>query len=245
MTADQPQSAAVRKRPFRVYKREQARISRHKLYPVTAFYTLYSAVMLFLAARASHPYAAIGFYVAGVPVWTFFEYLSHRYILHGRFQKSQHRYKFYKTLANKYLDPLHWVHHERPFDGDHINGRLRDLLPLFAVTAPVSFWLFPPFTASVLLAGVCQCYVIEEWVHHSVHYYNFRDPYFRYMKKHHFYHHTSQGMTRGFGLTNGLWDVVFKTQFPQAVRRRLYGKDKRPRFEQTDSAEASESRTAA
>ena len=61
----------------------------------------------------------------------------------------------------------------------------------------------------MLLAGVVQSYVVEEWVHHSVHFYNFRSPYFRYMKKHHFYHHTSPGMERGFGLTSGLWDAAF------------------------------------
>jgi sterol desaturase/sphingolipid hydroxylase (fatty acid hydroxylase superfamily) len=104
------------------------------------------------------------------------------------------------------------------------------------VTAPISLLLFPPYTASVLLASVCQCYVIEEWVHHSVHYYNFRDPYFRYMKKHHFYHHTSQGMTRGFGLTNGLWDVVCQTRFSAEVRQRLYGKNKRRVVEQLEAA---------
>jgi sterol desaturase/sphingolipid hydroxylase (fatty acid hydroxylase superfamily) len=55
--------------------------------------------------------------------------------------------------------------------------------------------------------------VVEEWIHHSVHFYNFRSPYWRYMKKHHFYHHTSQGMERGFGLTSGMWDVAFKTRY--------------------------------
>ena len=47
------------------------------------------------------------------------------------------------------------------------------------------------------------------------------------MKKHHFYHHTSQGMTRGFGTTSGLLDVVFQTRYPAAVRRRMYGRGRR------------------
>ncbi len=43
------------------------------------------------------------------------------------------------------------------------------------------------------------------------------------MKKHHLYHHTSQGMKRGFGTTSGLLDFVFGTRYPKHVRERLYG----------------------
>src|ERR1043166_2666664 len=223
--------------PSSAYKREQAAVSRGRLYPVTAFYTAYSVILLAAAARwSARPWLAALFYLAGIPVWTLVEDVSHRYILHGRFQKSKHRWKIHKHFAHKVLDPLHWEHHERPFDGLHINGTIKDLLPLFAVAAPLSFLLFPAFTASMLLAGVCQCYVTEEWIHHSVHYYNFRSPYWRYMKKHHLYHHTSQGMERGFGISSGFWDIVFNTRFPEATRQRLYGKGK---------AEASGARKAA
>src|SRR5437016_2365857 len=227
MTTDNSRTDNLRPgQSFRDYKREQAGISRRKLYPVTIFYTLASVLMLFLAVRSKHPYLAVAFYLAGIPVWTLVEYVTHRYILHGRFKVSEKIHKKFLTgLANKYMDPLHWEHHERPFDGNHINGRLRDLLPLFAVAAPASF-LFPLYVAPMVLAGAVQCYVIEEWVHHSVHYYNFRNPYFKYIRKHHIYHHTSSGMERGFGFTSAIWDVVFKTRFPAHVRQRLYGKRK-------------------
>jgi len=213
--------------PLSAYKRQQAAISRRRLYPVTAFYTLYSVILLVLAWRTAHPRLGVAFYLAGIPVWTLVEYLFHRYILHGRFKVSKHRWKVYKRWANKYLDPLHWEHHERPFDGLHINGVLKDLLPLFAVAAPLSF-IFPAYTAPLLLAGVCQSYVAEEWIHHSLHFYNLRSRYWRHIKKHHLYHHTSQGMGSGYGITSGLWDVVFKTRFSEDVRRRLYGGEKRP-----------------
>src|SRR5260370_30487729 len=60
------------RKPFRVYKREQARISRHTLYPVTAIYTLYSVTMLVVGFRSGRPLAAFAFYLAGIPVWTLF-----------------------------------------------------------------------------------------------------------------------------------------------------------------------------
>ncbi len=210
--------------PFAVYKQQQAMISRRRLYPITAFYAGYSVLLFWLASRSAHPYRAVGFYLAGFPVWMLVEYFFHRFILHGRFKHSKKWYKkFYTGLANKYLDPLHWEHHERPFDGMHMSGQLRDLLPLFVVAASISF-LFPAYTLSMLLAATTIGYVTEEWVHHCVHYYNFRNPYIRYMKKHHFYHHTSQGMTRGFGTSSGVCDVVFRTRFPAGVRQRMYGR---------------------
>ena len=120
--------------PFGVYKRQQARISRHRLYPMTVFYTLCAFVVLFYAVQSSHPVVAIVFYAAGVPVWTLVEYLFHRFVLHGRFAPGK---GFIRKFLHERLDPLHWEHHAHPFDGHHINGELRDLLPLFFVAATV------------------------------------------------------------------------------------------------------------
>jgi sterol desaturase/sphingolipid hydroxylase (fatty acid hydroxylase superfamily) len=217
-TANVDQRAPVTS--FKVYKRQEAALSRSLLLPVTFFYTAYSVVMFMLVSRTAHPYVAVGFYITGIPLWTFVEYLTHRYVLHGQYKPGK---SWPRRLVVKQINSLHWEHHERPFDGEHINGELQDLLPMFAVTAPLSF-IFPAFTAPMLLAGVVQAYVLEEWVHHSVHYYNFGNPYFRYIRKHHIYHHTSNGMKLGYGFTSAMWDVVFKTRFPESVRHRLYGR---------------------
>src|SRR2546423_3547389 len=209
---------------FGVYKREQARISRRRLYPVTAFYTSYAIILLVLAWRTAHPYRAISFFLVGVPVWTLVEYLSHRFVFHKHFKRSKKFYKkFYTGLANKYLDPTHWGHHERPTDAMHISGGLKDLLPVFAVIVPLSF-IFPFYTMPMVFAGVVQSYVAEEWIHHCMHFYNFRNPYFRRIKGYHLYHHSSQGIDRGYGITNEFWDIVFQTRFPEPVRQRLSGR---------------------
>lgn len=203
--------------PFSVYKSQQARISRRRLYPLTLFYTAYASIVAAMVARSPRPGLGLAFGVAGVPVWTLVEYLFHRYVLHGRFPKREGRLG---RFLHDRLDPLHWEHHERPFDGLHISGQLSDLLPVFALAAPVS-WLFPVYTAPALLAGVVQCYVAEEWVHHSVHFYEFRNRYFQYLQRYHRYHHSREGMEQGYGLTSGVWDWIFRTQYPRPVRRAL------------------------
>jgi hypothetical protein len=204
---------------FRVYKRQQAELSRRRLYPVTVFYTAYSALLLYFGLRSPHPWIALGCYALGLPTWTFIEYFTHRWVLHGQYKPGP---GIGRKLLVKYINPLHWEHHERPFDGEHINGELQDLLPLFSFSAPLTF-LFPVYLAPMVLAGVVQCYVIEEWIHYSVHFTSLRNPYFRYIRKHHIYHHTSNGMKLGYGFTSAVWDVVYGTRFPEAVRRRLYG----------------------
>jgi len=209
--------AATVPTPAEVRWAHEARKGRGRLYPSTVFYTVYGMGVFTLALR-SHPLAAVAWFAAGVGAWTLLEYYVHRYILHGRFPKGPTPYHWF---THKYFDHLHWEHHARPWDGAHINGRIRDTLPfalafmLLSARAPVHTW--PAF-----VAGLLQAYVVEEWVHHSVHFYHFRNPYFRYIRRHHLYHHSPKGSGVGYGLTNGFWDVVWRTRIPEEDRRALY-----------------------
>ena len=146
------------------------------------------------------------------------EYVVHRYVLHGRFPEGRGAVRWF---THRYFDPLHWEHHARPWDGEHINGRIRDTLPFAALLAAVAS-LAPLETAPMFVAGLLQAYVIEEWVHHSVHFYHFRNRYFRYIRRHHLYHHSPKGSEAGYGLTSGFWDVILGTRIPESDRRALY-----------------------
>ena len=195
---------------------QEARRGRRRLYPVTLVYSAASLAALVLAARASAP-AALVSWALGVGFWTWVEYMVHRYVLHGVFPDG----RGLRHLTHVLFDHLHVEHHKRPWDGNHINGTLKDtgpfLLPLFALAL-----LLPPQTLLAFLAGLVQAYVVEEWVHHSVHYYQFDNRYFRYIKAHHMYHHSRKGQERGYGLTSGMWDAVYDTRFPAEVRQALY-----------------------
>jgi hypothetical protein len=205
---------------FEEYKREQSRIARRRLYPLTVFYTTYFLIVLALGLRSAHPLIGLVFLLGGVPMWTLVEYLFHRYVLHGRFPPGK---GLIRKFLHERLDPLHWEHHERPFDGWHISGELKDILPLFFVAAPVSF-LFPVFTFPMLLAGTVQGYVSEEWIHYLLHFGKFRNPLFRGLKRYHLYHHSPKGINLGYGITSGVWDGIFHTEYPKSVRATLRSK---------------------
>ena len=97
-----------RRIPFEVYKRQQAQISRRRLYPVTLFYTTFSVVVLVLGFRSTQPILAVSFFVEGVILWTLIEYLFHRYFLHGSFPEGR---GIVHAFLHRRLDPLHWEHH--------------------------------------------------------------------------------------------------------------------------------------
>jgi sterol desaturase/sphingolipid hydroxylase (fatty acid hydroxylase superfamily) len=145
--------------------------------------------------------------------------MVHRHVLHGRFPDGpgwlQHR-------MHRFFDTMHGDHHRRPWDGMYINGFL-DSLPFAVVLVLLSF-LAPLQTAPVLVAGLLQCYVVEEWVHYSVHFHRFRSRYFVYIRRHHLYHHSPRGTEVAFGLTNGLWDVIQGTRICDEDRSILYGR---------------------
>jgi sterol desaturase/sphingolipid hydroxylase (fatty acid hydroxylase superfamily) len=196
---------------------EEARKSRRRLYPVTAVYTLISATALVVALRKS-PAAAASAWLLGVGFWTWLEYMVHRYILHGVFPDGPRLRHLWHAL----FDHLHVQHHERPWDGNHINGTIKDTAP-FLVPAFLVALALPPHTLLASLCGLVQAYLAEEWVHYSVHFHHFENRYFRYIRRHHLYHHSPSGEAVGFGLTSGAWDVAFDTRIPEDVRAALHG----------------------
>jgi cyclopropane-fatty-acyl-phospholipid synthase len=196
----------------------EARKARRRLLPVTLVYSGGSLAMLGLCLASPHRLRGVLFYGLGYLVWTWLEYEVHRYILHGRFPDGPGAWQHF---LHKNFDHLHWEHHARPWDGNHVNGTLKDTGLFVAMLLALSL-LFPAWTVTMLIAGVLQAYVIEEWVHHSVHFCSFKSRYFRYIKRHHLYHHSPRGSEAGYGLTNGFWDVAFRTRFPAQVRRALH-----------------------
>src|SRR5574342_1188342 len=133
--AHQMSGRKPRRKPLHLYKREQARISRRKLYWTTAWYSTYAAILLVFTLRSRHPIVGLVFFVMGMASYTFVEYITHRWLFHYQFEDKPG----IDHYLHKIFDSVHNGHHANPLDGEHINGRLRDLLPLFVVAAPLSF----------------------------------------------------------------------------------------------------------
>jgi len=203
-----------------IRREKEALKARRRLYPVTLLYSFFALTVLFLALLRETRWVSLAFLAAGVFTWTGFEYWVHRYVLHGRFPDGP---QLYDHFLHKYFDHLHLEHHKRPWDGNHVSGTIKDTLPFVAAFALLSL-LAPFHTLPLFVAGLVQAYVVEEWVHHSVHFSNFKGRYFQYIKRHHLYHHSPKGTHVGYGLTSGAWDVLCDTRIPEADRRVLYAR---------------------
>ena len=201
---------------------KEARTARRRFYPVTILYTTYAFVIVALALRRS-VWITLASAVSGVVIFSGLEYTVHRYVLHGRFPAGT---GWLRRQMHAFFDTMHGDHHLRPWDGMYINGFL-DTVP-FAVVLALGSFLAPLPTAPVLVAMLLQCYVIEEWVHYSVHFHRFKLRYFDYIRRHHLYHHSPRHGERAFGLTSGVWDAIVRTtRIPEAQRRLLYGRGAR------------------
>jgi sterol desaturase/sphingolipid hydroxylase (fatty acid hydroxylase superfamily) len=196
--------------------RLEDRKARHRLYPVTVIYSVYFSVLSALSFRSGHRSAALIVIGSGAILWTPIEYVYHRYVLHGVFPK---RGGLLARALHYFFDASHADHHVRPWDGMYINGHL-DSLFAAAVFFPLSF-LAPVHTVPLFLATVFVFYAFEEWTHHAMHFWNFRWSYFQYLRRRHLYHHSRHGAGRTYGMTSGVWDVVFGTRIGAAERQML------------------------
>jgi sterol desaturase/sphingolipid hydroxylase (fatty acid hydroxylase superfamily) len=193
----------------------EARTARRRFYPVTAGYTAYAVAVLVPASRMSIR-ATVAAAIAALATWTLVEYLVHRYILHGPFPPEGGRLR--RFLHDRF-DGMHANHHQRPWDGRHINGRF-ETLPFALALAALSHALPHP-AGPVFVACLLLCYVIEEWVHYTVHFHTFKSRYFAHIRRHHLYHHGNRGRDVAFGLTSAIWDRPFGTRVGEADRARV------------------------
>jgi sterol desaturase/sphingolipid hydroxylase (fatty acid hydroxylase superfamily) len=202
----------------KIHNKGQAQLFRN---PVLEFFTkshplviwgMYIPVITYLvyigyrSTGAAWPTLPLVF-VAGMFIWTFFEYVMHRFIFH---------YMAENETAVKIVYIIHGNHHEYPRDKERLFMPPVPSLVLataifcifyiafsFSGYEAYVFYLFPGFVFGYLLYGSMH-YAIHAW-----------KPPFKWMKplwrNHHLHHYKSEDF--GFGVSTTLWDRVFGTMF--------------------------------
>jgi sterol desaturase/sphingolipid hydroxylase (fatty acid hydroxylase superfamily) len=193
----------------------EARVARGRLWPSTIVYGAASATVLPFAAHRHGLIACLPWIAAGALLWTWVEYLGHRFVLHGEFPVGPCPWR---RLLHRRFDQLPRHHHREPWNGRHISGTLHDTAPVVPALA-VPAVLLPQPAGAVSFASFLLSYLAEEWVHLSVHFCSFRGRYFQYIRRRHLYHHGSRIGPLAFGLTSGVWDRVYGTHVPPLPAR--------------------------
>jgi sterol desaturase/sphingolipid hydroxylase (fatty acid hydroxylase superfamily) len=136
----------------------------------------------------------LGAFAAGALLWTLVEYLLHRYILHHL----------------PYIKEMHEAHHN---EQDALIGTpIWVSLASFAGLLVIPLWFTAgPIITAATTAGMMLGYFWFESVHHVLHHWTIKPGTyaFRLKRRHMLHHHFDNA--GNFGVTNGLWDVVFGT----------------------------------
>lgn len=143
------------------------------------------------------------FMLLGLFVWTFTEYVLHRFVFH---------YLPKPKWGQRLHFIFHGVHHDYPSDA------LRLVMPPSA-SIPLAiafFYLFrsmlPANYVYAFFPGFIVGYLFYDISHYAIHHFNFKGAFWKKIKQHHMLHHY-QDPTKGYGVSSPLWDKIFRSDF--------------------------------
>lgn len=139
----------------------------------------------------------------GVFVWTFLEYVIHRWVFH---------YEPTTEVGKALMGRFHIQHHADPADQTQVCIP-PVLVAFFWGALFINMVLFGGNRDASLLVtcGIAIMMVIYDICHFSTHYHKATNRLLKGLKKHHMLHHFSNH-SRRFGVTSPFWDYVFRTQ---------------------------------
>ncbi len=167
-------------------------------------YFLYRGVVGLSAALSGWVLAA-GFLI-GLLLWTFSEYILHRFLFH---------YHPKNPVEEKIFFLFHGVHHAQP----QCKTRLV-MPPVVSVPLALLFYglfylvltvaLEVPYLVPTTFAGFIVGYLAYDLTHYATHHFPMRTGIWKALKRYHMRHHY-KSPDKLFGVSSPLWDYVFRT----------------------------------
>jgi sterol desaturase/sphingolipid hydroxylase (fatty acid hydroxylase superfamily) len=198
--------------PIRLFKADALEFFTH-ISPVTIVVIWLPVAGFFLGrsiwtAQDGQAFPAFipGGFLLGLFLWTFSEYILHRFVFH---------YTPRGALQERVVFLFHGIHHAQP----QIKTRLV-MPPIVSMPLAVFFYglfrlvvdrLFGvPALVDPLMSGFISGYLWYDLTHYATHHFPMRRGYLKYLKRYHMQHHYKTP-DRRFGVSSPLWDVVFRT----------------------------------
>ncbi len=171
-----------------------------------SLYMIFSELLLGVQEGSSVWYVLAAFLI-GLLVWTFSEYILHRFVFHFR-----PRSPFQERIT--YL--FHGIHHHQPQCKTRLVMPPVVSIPLAAIFVGL-FWVVVgllfglPGWVRPMIGGFTIGYLVYDLTHYATHHFAMRSGIFKYLKRYHMMHHYKTPEQR-FGVSSPIWDVVFKTK---------------------------------
>jgi len=140
----------------------------------------------------------------GLIVWTFTEYMLHRFIFHYR--PNSH-------LGERIHYIFHGVHHDYPSDSRRLVMPPSVSLPLALLFYFLFLVIFGAEKVASFMPGFLTGYLFYDMTHYAVHHFNMHSKIWLALKNHHMKHHY-QDPQKGYGVSSPVWDKIIGTDFP-------------------------------
>jgi 4-hydroxysphinganine ceramide fatty acyl 2-hydroxylase len=172
-------------------------------------------IFIFIPVTAFCIYMSLGYYAigfvnfielffGGLFIWTFVEYVLHRFVFH--YIPAD------KPWAMRLHFICHGVHHDFPSDRKRLV-----LPPSMSVPLSIGFFflyrlIFPLNYNFAFYSGFILGYLIYDIMHYALHHFNFKGGFWKKLKHHHMLHHY-QDPEKGYGVSSAFWDKIFMSDF--------------------------------
>ncbi|GAA4090512.1 sterol desaturase family protein [Mucilaginibacter panaciglaebae] len=176
----------------------------HYLVPVFIFVpVILASTYIAFFVKQIGALAYFEYFFIGLFVWTFVEYIMHRFVFH---------YVPKNKIGLRLHFIFHGVHHDYPSDAKRLVLPPSVSIPLatgfyflFDVILPTNcvFGFFPGFILGYLFYDIS---------HYAIHHFNFKGNVWKKIKQHHMLHHY-QNPEKGYGVSSPLWDKIFRSDF--------------------------------
>ncbi|MGK3983568.1 sterol desaturase family protein [Sorangium sp. So ce136] len=178
------------------------RFSRiHPIVPFAFWLPVYGYLGVRAALNGVGLLDGLGLLLVGLFLWTFAEYVLHRYVFH---------YVGPRLWQRRMHFVLHGVHHDFPQDADRLVMPLGASIPLGVVFYTLFRAVFGPVPADPLFVGFGLGYLAYDGIHYAIHHFRMTSRWGKWIKRHHMVHHHTGERAR-WGVSSPLWDWVFRT----------------------------------
>lgn len=147
----------------------------------------------------------------GLLFWTFFEYSVHRFLFHSKPIGP-------KTERLLYL--FHGIHHDDPHDPMRLVMPPTVSIGLSSLIYLAMLTLLPAGHAQATFFGFMLGYLAYDMGHYAIHHFHFKNPLFKFVRKHHYVHHFSDP-ENGYGVSSPLWDYVFGSTYKETEKNTM------------------------
>lgn len=144
----------------------------------------------------------VSLYLSGIFSWSILEYFLHRFVFH---------FEPRSETGKKLSFIMHGIHHAYPNDSKRLVMPPSISIPLGIIFYFITYYSFGSQYQSSFYAGLVTGYLCYDMMHYAVHHSAIKNKLFLKIKTNHMKHHY-QAPGKGYGVSQPLWDYVFRTR---------------------------------